>query len=474
MEKEILDIIESHPKHYSLLIRKDNDLRTWVEERTDDVDDWKTRIYTAVHNVDAKCPHGNRKKVHRWGDGLIGCGPASSCQCVNQKISQGVSATKKQESKLEKEKTNQKRVQTMLSKYGVAYNSQRKDIKHIWKKPKIDKDAFGLLTDKQWLIDQYNNKKRTLSDIGDELGVYYGTVGEYARSHGIEIRQITNRSQVEKDIELFLSNFDLNIITNDWTVLENKELDLFIPDSNLAIEVNGLFWHSWHPSIGINENKNRHLEKHQQCQEKNIRLIQLTDWHWKNKSDIVKSMLVNAIGMGEKINARKTSVYDLTTKQAREFFDANHISGFCGGNRHVGLITNDKPVMCMTLGRNRFQKDKSYTEILRMATDKNTVVVGGFSKLIHHIDTPLVSYVDLDWFTGSGYEKVGFEFVKNTDPGYFWTDGNKIISRYQSQHKNIKKWLPNYNSTLSESKNMFANQYRRYWTCGNGLWVYHP
>lgn len=61
----------------------------------------------------------------------------------------------------------------------------------------------------------------------------------------------------------------------------------------------------------------------------------------------------------------------------------------------------------------------------------------------------------------------GFNFVRETGPGYFWTDGNTVYSRYRCQKKNLSKWLSSFNSDLSEAENLFRAGYRRYWTCGN-------
>ena len=52
-------------------------------------------------------------------------------------------------------------------------------------------------------------------------------------------------SFMEREIYEFIQSFYKNeIIRNDRTVLNGKELDIYLPDNNLAIEFNGLHWHS--------------------------------------------------------------------------------------------------------------------------------------------------------------------------------------------------------------------------------------
>ena len=78
-----------------------------------------------------------------------------------------------------------------------------------------------------------------------------------------------------------------------------------------------------------------------------------------------------------------------------------------------------------------------------------------------------MSYVDRRIGTGLAYEKVGFNCIGVTSPGYIWTEGNVIISRYKSQKSQLKKWLPSYDETKTEEENMINAKYRKMWDCGN-------
>jgi G:T-mismatch repair DNA endonuclease (very short patch repair protein) len=69
---------------------------------------------------------------------------------------------------------------------------------------------------------------------------------------------------MEREVyEFILSLYNKEIIRNDRTVLNGKELDIYLPDYNLAIEFNGLYWHS-EDYVG----KNYHLNKTIECEKK--------------------------------------------------------------------------------------------------------------------------------------------------------------------------------------------------------------
>ena len=79
----------------------------------------------------------------------------------------------------------------------------------------------------------------------------------------------------------------------------------------------------------------------------------------------------------------------------------------------------------------------------------------------------IISYCDRSKSAGQGYLAMGFKFDRVTNPGYFWTEGNEVISRHKCNHKNLQKWLIGYDSTLTEFENMYNAKYRCYWDCGN-------
>ena len=467
MKSEIVELIEKNPKSYSVMIRSKPELMEWIDSNTLTTSTHlPTKIYSAVYQVSDICDYGNVKKFTRWSTGFSNCGPASTCKCTKTQISKNVSISKLSVSDEKNAAINKKREKTMIAKYGHKYNSQRVDIKDIWKRPKISQDIHDKLTDYAWMEKEYVSKKRTAVDIASELGVYYTTVIDHCTRHGFDIRKTSNYSMVEVDISNYIKSLGVDV-ENNIRMKNNKEIDIFIPSHNVGFEINGLFWHSY---PGRPENKTRHLDKITEAHDMGISLTHITDWEWNNKPDIIKSMISVKLGKANKIFARKTKIVTVSPNDAKLFLTMNHIQGPCNSSIYYGLIHNDTLVMVMSFGKDRFKS--GHVELHRMASIHNTVVVGGASKLLKHFRTchptsSLKSYCDIDKSSGNVYKELGFELVKQTQPGYFWTDGNNMYSRYMCQKKKLSKWLPNFDANKSESDNMFDNGYRRYWTSGN-------
>lgn len=482
MRNKIEEIIKNSPKHYPIIIKKDKEMNNWIINNSlIQSGKYIELIYSALKQESNICHNGNRRKILRLSEGWVGCGPANICLCTKQNIAVGVAKTKNEYTESRNIEINTKRENTLLKEYGFKYNSQRPEVKKILSKPKISESAFILLSDKKWLEAEYVTKQRTLVDISEEVGVYYGTVGEYCRSFGFTIRQRTNYSKEENRICDFLDTIGINYIRNDWQILDTKELDIYIPDYNLGIEINGLYWHSFNPyckHTSMFENKNQHIEKLELSKEKGVNLIQITDFEVNNKKEIIESILRTKFGLSTKIYSRKCEIKYVSKEEEKKFLLLNHLQGFTGSNLALGLYFNNELIMVMTFGKSRFSKIADI-ELIRIASKLNHIIVGGAQRLFsaakeYYKNMKIVSYCDKSKFDGSLYEKLGFISNNKVVPGYFWTDGNCIITRQKCQHKNLVNWLKTYDSTKSESENLFLAGYRRYWDCGQQSWIFNP
>lgn len=469
MKEKILSIIENHPRNYPRVIKNIPELYTWIQDNTrGNYPRFVEMIYSAVYNIDLYCDNGNLRKIKRWNKGLSNCGPSSSCPCTKKQISNSVSISKNNQ---DYTLINNKRKETMIEKYGVEYNSQRKDLKYIWKRSKLDPSIHALLLNKEWMKNEYVIKGRSAVEIAKELDIYYSTVIDYCINHGFDIRKTSNYSLIELEIKDFLVSMGVKVEQHDRSILGNYELDLLLPEYNIAIEVNGLYWHSFNPNTNDEENRDKHIFKTKSCQTQNIDLIHITDWEWKNKQSIIKSIIKSKLGFNNKIYARKCSIREITYQESKDFFNQTHLQGYIPSKYKIGLFYNNQLVEAILIGSNRYG---SGYELLRLSSKENITVVGGFSKLLKYAEelinyNELFSYCDLDKFSAKGYLSVGFEIIRETGPGYFWTNGNEIFSRNKCQKSRLKKWLKNYDKTLSESENLFRSGYRRFWNCGNLL-----
>lgn len=97
-----------------------------------------------------------------------------------------------------------------------------------------------------------------------------------------------NVSLVELEFIALFESKNLNVISGyrpSW--LKNKELDIFIPSLNLALEFNGGIYHHSHIDSDISylkngyKNKLYHLDKYETCKNNSVKLIHIFDFEDK-------------------------------------------------------------------------------------------------------------------------------------------------------------------------------------------------
>ena len=121
-------------------------------------------------------------------------------------------------------------------------------------------------------------------------------------------KQEFQSSHAEKELIEFLkqsTNFEIQQrVTN---IIPPKELDIYIPEKQIAIEFNGLYWHS-----SIFKSKNYHLQKTVDCQIKGIQLIHIFEDEWLYNKEIVKSRLLSILSIKKekysKLHANSSSI----------------------------------------------------------------------------------------------------------------------------------------------------------------------
>lgn len=408
----------------------------------------------------------------------------------NEEVRKRISETFREKSEEEKQSIQKKRTRTNIKKYGVSVASKNEEVRKRTQKTNLKKygTEYGLqneevkrkiaetnrknhegrhnfqfhltpstisqLGDRDWLLNEYSTK--SASQIAKEIGCGYLVVINRLRAFGVEeIKKSYNVSSYENILYDFLTEHGFEVERSNRSLLSGKEIDLYIPQFKLGIEFNGIYWHSLKP-------KNHLVLKTNLATEKGISLVHLNEHDIDDEERFrkIKSILLNKLNKTEnRLFARKLALLPVSKKEQREFLKENHLQRPISSKICLGLYNNEELVQIVSFGKPRFNKNFEW-ELLRSASKLNTTIVGGFERLIKSFNsTSIISYVDRLYFNGMSYFK-NWEFLGSTSPGYYWTNGKEVLSRYQCQRRFLK-------GDGTEDEIMQKRGFYKNWNCGN-------
>jgi len=316
----------------------------------------------------------------------------------------------------------------------------------------IDPNIHATLN-KEFLRDQIKHK--SAETIAREYNVSPSLVLQKVHSFNLNI-QPSFSSSGEIEVKEFIQSLGLETIKKKT---KQYEIDIFIPNLNVGIEYNGVYWHS-------KQNRMYHQKKYLLAKDQAIRLIQMWDLDWINKKELIKRKLVHLLNKStDKVYARDCNVEKVESKTLLSFYERNHIQGGKSGSLSFALINDDKVVAAITISKNKIERFASSIH-----------VVGGFTRLLSYVrkelNQSIETFADLFWsdHLNNQYINNGFKFTSITAPNYFWVKQGEMHSRLKFQKHKLKHFT-NYDDTKSESQIMTENGYFRVFDAGNAKFV---
>ena len=171
-------------------------------------------------------------------------------------------------------------------------------------------------------------------------------------------------------------------------------------------------------------------------------IIHLHQDVWNNKHEIVKARISAKVKeVNRRYFARKTTLRRIDITTAIDFLQEHHLWGATRSKFNYGLF--DKYEMLVAVGtfspRRHVQRGGSSRryrshELIRYCSQRDGHVIGGITKLIagfcrDFAPDDIVTCIDRDWGTGSGWESIGFDRV-SVMPPLVMAVGDDGIRRY--------------------------------------------
>jgi hypothetical protein len=329
-------------------------------------------------------------------------------------------------------------------------------------------EAYAFLTDKSRFQDELNNNN--VMSICEKYGILRPTLYKWHHRHGLDILKTRIKSSYEEEIAKILTDLNITFIRNYNKLCHPRQVDFYIPDHALAIEFNGLYWHS---EISGKKDKTYHASKAELCKENGIQLLTIFEDEWINRHETIINHVKHLCGITDTVvGARKVIITtESMNNEIRNFLNDHHIQGKASMVSYVlaGRV-DGRLVAAMTL--HSCAVGTGEYDINRFCTDTKASYPGLFSKFLKYIERnlPTVSFLttiaDLRWSHGDVYFKSGFSLIGCIKPDYHYTDYQKREHKFTYRKNNIRKKFNIDITGKTEKELMESLGYDRIWDCG--------
>jgi len=285
-------------------------------------------------------------------------------------------------------------------------------------------------------------------------------------------------SEIENEVCEYVKSIlpdHTEVFENNNELLGRKEIDIYIPEKNVAIEFNGIYWHS---ENGGGKDKDYHLKKTKACEEAGIQLIHIFENEWVLKRDIVKKKLAQILksSNNDTVYASSCKVETITNEVADKFLEEQHPQGSSQSPISLGLFFENALIGVMTFEKTSTvgsDQNSNTWEIKWFATSKR--VDGAARKLFKEFrerknPDKVITLVDRRWSSklDNVYDNIGFELENITAPNYYYFKESSVQLYEETTFRKdvLDEKLENFDSDLTEWENMQRHGYDRIWNCG--------
>jgi hypothetical protein len=378
-----------------------------------------------------------------------------------------------------------KREETLQKRYGVR---QLKDIEGISEKirasqmqdfiPRNEEQMVAIKSAESLreFILKLENKPNFL-ELSSLLGIQASRCAIYVDRYELRDLISTNygRSAAEKEIEKFLIDLGLKVISS-WRGLGStkREIDLFLPDLNIGIEYNGLYWHST-----LYRDRLYHSQKTLFARKKGIHLIHIYEDEWRLKQEIVKNKIrLLTDRLPREVYAHNCIVEKLSDEKTNIFLDQYHLQGANQADFSYGLYNREILVAVMSFNQSRAAEEEGKFELSRFVSSQ--IIIGGFDKLLSYFlkqvsVKEIYTYIDLRWSDPKNniYLNNNFSLVEISEPTCFYLlnkNGEPGFSIRVKESNFIKnnclELFPDASPDLTKQEIMENYGYSRIYDCG--------
>lgn len=415
----------------------------------------------------------------------------------------------------------EKQKKTMIERYGYETPAKNEEVKKRAKKKQFENNggiwAFNTSRQNETMMNKYGSLGRLgdPEEMNKQIAIMLERYGVRTPSEHPEFQEKAMKTLMDKYGKIFnndvVSKLNKNFaerLRSELAVNVEFELyiqkpgvffDLYLPGTNLAIELNPTITHNSTTSFVCLKQgckdvpcdkhsptaKDYHLKRAKIAKDNGLNLIQIFEWEDDNK---LIDFIENKLSTNKtKYSARKLSTKKITQTVANKFLKDTHLQGGAKGQIYCyGMYENEDLLAVATFSKGRFNS-KAEWEFMRFAVKNNVIIHGGAGKLVKAFiaevnPKSIVSYIDFNHTTSDStfLDKIGFVEQKETGPRLVFhrPKDNKIVPMTSLLSIGADRILgTSYGSKKESGMNnrdiMLAEGFFEVYTAGNRVYLWN-
>jgi hypothetical protein len=277
-------------------------------------------------------------------------------------------------------------------------------------------------------------------------------------------------------VKSLLEGKGVEVFTSVRNIISPLELDIYIPELKVAIEFNGIYWHS----EAQGKNREYHYNKYLRCKEQGIQLIQIWEDDWRDKKVLVERLLSERLESNVYVSRNAFSVKGVSQKCAAQFFEKNLLN-----NLSFWKQSRDSIYLALLIEQGDIEKIIAIMEVTPVNNSNGTMAVQRFTStsstelcfsiLINHIVTTfsqtkkLITISDNMFPNNFLYENNGFIPTEELPPDYMYVSGDRRRAKFEFNDFR-KNWGFMYEDGLDLTALENLNNFNRIWDAGQTIW----
>src|SRR5690606_34005707 len=217
----------------------------------------------------------------------------------------------------------------------------------------------------------------------------------------------SGKSKQEEELFNFLRNY-FKCERNNRKILKGKEIDIFLPEINVGVEYNGIYWHS------DDMVKTSHFDKLNMGAIEDIHMVFIYENDWTRRKELVNKKLLDTLRVREKgfkfLTPWDVEVKEDNTEQVGKMFRRNSLQPHIKKDGFF-VMRYEKEIIAIASYIDKGDY-KLITEILRPFNATQTDYYINFIRYFQDSDISVKILASLDWLDDLYLKKFGATFEK--------------------------------------------------------------